>query len=53
MTTVELRKKQILCMLGVKEEDYTKEELETILQVGQIVYNLKEMDYILKRNEEN
>ena len=41
MTTVELRKKQILCMLGVKEE-----ELETILSIGKIVYNLKEMENI-------
>ena len=48
MTTVELRNKQILCMLGVKEEDYTEEELKTILQIGQIVYNLKEMENIFK-----
>lgn len=48
MTTVELRRKQILCMLGVKEEDYTKEELETIIQIGKIVYNLKEMENLFK-----
>ena len=51
MTTIELRNKQILCMLGVKEEDYTKEELETILDIGEIIYNLQEMENLLKNHE--
>ena len=53
MTTVELRRKQILCMLGVKEEDYTEEELEAILSIGKIVYNLKEMENIFNNCKED
>ena len=47
MTTVELRKNQILCMLKVDKNMYSEEELETILQIGKIVYSLKEMENIL------
>ena len=50
MTTVELRKKQILCMLRVKEEDYTPEEIETILSIGQIVYNIREIENAMRKN---
>lgn len=52
MTTVELRRKQILCMLGVKEEDYSEETLEIIIAIGSIAYNLKEMNNILRINQE-
>lgn len=45
MTTIELRNKQILCMLRVNEDEYSEEELKTILQIGKIVYNLKDMQH--------
>lgn len=51
MTTVELRRKQILCMLGVKEEDYTEETLQAILAIGSILYNLREMQNIFRNHQ--
>lgn len=51
MTTVELRRKQILCMLGVKEEDYTEETLQVILAIGSILYNLREMQNIFRNHQ--
>ena len=52
MTTVELRRKQILCMLGAKEEDYTEETLQDILAIGSILYNLREMQNIFRNHQE-
>ena len=51
MTTVELRRKQILCMLDVKEEDYTEETLQDILAIGNILYNLREMQNIFRNHQ--